>query len=75
MITLEKMFAGSLALASKFSIARAQQKNELRSMGERELSDLGIGASEIPFLLHEPSIDTNSRVDAVPVKASIKFSA
>lgn len=48
-----------VALGKTFAEARARRKiynttlSELRSMGPRDLADLGISASEIPFLARE----------------------
>lgn len=43
-----RRFAGALVPARR---ARAQGVDELMAMSERELSDLGIGRSEIPHVL------------------------
>ena len=49
---LGKLLSGLLPSSAKSAALRYRQEQELRGMGSRELSDLAIGASEIPFLLH-----------------------
>lgn len=63
MIDLGNLLSGLLRAGTNLSATRSRQERELRSMGMRELSDLGIGASEIPYLLHEMEKGTGN-VDA-----------
>lgn len=53
MVDLGKLLSDALEAGKMILGARSQQERELRSMGTRELCDLGIGASEIPYLLQE----------------------
>jgi len=57
MISLKTMLAGLRAIAPKASALKTRQERELRGMSDRELSDLGVGASEIPYLLRETNMD------------------
>jgi uncharacterized protein YjiS (DUF1127 family) len=71
MISLKTMLAGLRAIAPKASALRARQETELRSMGDRELSDLGIGASEIPYLLRDTVQDAARTAVATPPAAGV----
>lgn len=53
MISLGNILLAILQDAAKAAVARRRQERELRGMEGRDLADLGIGRSEIPFLLHE----------------------
>lgn len=56
MVNLGKLVSGVLGAAKMISGTRSRQERELRSMGTRELCDLGIGTSEIPYLLKQTDI-------------------
>lgn len=53
MISLGNILLAILPDTAKAAVARRRQERELRGMEGRDLADLGIGRSEIPFLLHE----------------------
>lgn len=74
MISMQAVLAGLRAIAPKASALRTRQERELRSMGDRELSDLGIGASEIPYLFRETKLDVVCITATTPLATSVGLS-